>query len=92
MLGLQGRGHEPLASFSGGWQRHIEIVATLIHHPTLIILDEPTTGLDAPARERIWALIDARRLAGAAVIYTSHDAAEMARADRCIHLPLAEPT
>jgi ABC-type multidrug transport system ATPase subunit len=83
-LGLRDRAREPLEHFSGGWQRHIEIAATLIHRPRLIILDEPTTGLDVAACARIWVQLRGRLAAGAALVFTSHSDAERAGVDRSI--------
>lgn len=58
---------------SGGWQRRVNIASALSHAPRLLILDEPTVGIDPPAREAIEHLL--RRLAegGLAILMTSHD-------------------
>jgi ABC-2 type transport system ATP-binding protein len=86
-LGLSARGHEPLAQLSGGWTRRVEIAATLIHQPLLLLLDEPTTGLDSTAVDGIWEQLDDCRALGAAIIYSSHEATELARASRCMTMP-----
>ena len=86
-LGLSARGHEPLAQLSGGWTRRVEIAATLIHQPLLLLLDEPTTGLDSAAREGIWQQLDGCLALGAAVVFSSHETAELVRATRCVNMP-----
>jgi ABC-2 type transport system ATP-binding protein len=86
-LGLSARGHEPLAQLSGGWTRRVEIAATLIHQPLLLLLDEPTTGLDSAAREGIWQQLDACRALGTAIVFSSHESAELERATRCVAMP-----
>lgn len=75
--GLEQRAGEPLARFSGGWLRRVEIAATLIHQPRLLLLDEPTTGLDQGARAAIWSVLQARAAAGTAIVMASHDAKEL---------------
>lgn len=86
LLGLEDRATEPLGQFSGGWIRRIEIAATLIHSPRLVLLDEPTTGLDEQARARIWEQLDICRARGAAVVFSSHDSTELQRATQCLQL------
>jgi ABC-2 type transport system ATP-binding protein len=85
-LQLGQRAAERLGRMSGGWVRRIELAATLIHQPQLILLDEPTTGLDDAARDAIWTTLAAHRAAGAAVVFTSHDAAEIGRAGHIVRL------
>lgn len=67
----------PAGKLSGGWQRRANIASALSHSPRLLILDEPTVGIDPPAREAIERLL--RRLAdeGLAVLMTSHDLAQL---------------
>jgi ABC-2 type transport system ATP-binding protein len=77
----------PLAQLSGGWTRRVEIAATLIHQPLLLLLDEPTTGLDSAAVNGIWQQLDGCRAFGAAIIYSSHETTELARASRCVMMP-----
>ena len=86
LLGLEDRATEPLGQFSGGWIRRIEIAATLIHSPRLVLLDEPTTGLDERARAHIWQQLDACRARGGAVVFSSHDSTELQHATLCLQL------
>jgi ABC-2 type transport system ATP-binding protein len=66
---------------SGGWARKLQLAATLIHNPRLILLDEPTAGLDAISRHEVWKTITDRTVCGGAgIIVSTHDIAE---AERC---------
>lgn len=65
---------------SGGWARMAQLAAALIHSPRLVLLDEPSAGLDAAARQAVWRRIASLAGAGAAVVIATHDLAE---AERC---------
>jgi ABC-2 type transport system ATP-binding protein len=65
---------------SGGWARWLQLAAALIHSPRLILLDEPTAGLDAVSRHEVWRRIGLLAGQGAGVIVSTHDLAE---AERC---------
>ena len=65
---------------SGGWARHLQLAAALIHAPRLILLDEPTAGLDVVSRHEVWRRIATLAAQGAAVIVSSHDLSD---AERC---------
>jgi ABC-type multidrug transport system ATPase subunit len=67
---------------SGGWARRLQLAAALIHSPRLILLDEPTAGLDATSRQEVWRRIERFVAEGAGVIVSTHDLAE---AERCSH-------
>jgi ABC-2 type transport system ATP-binding protein len=56
-VNLLDRAKSPVETLSGGMQRRLNIAVALIHQPQLVILDEPTTGLDIEARYEIWELI-----------------------------------
>jgi ABC transporter, ATP-binding protein len=64
--------NRPLASLSGGELRRVDITLALIGSPELLILDEPTTGLDPTSRQRVWSVIQHQRERGATVLLTSH--------------------
>ncbi len=69
-------------ALSGGWARRLQLAVTLIHSPRLILLDEPTVGLDAGSRHDVWHRIAALASAGAGVIVSTHDLAEAERLSR----------
>lgn len=72
-----------LENCSGGEQRRVSFAAAIVHEPDLLILDEPTVGLDPILREKIWNfLMHATRTSDLAVIVTTHYVAEAQKADR----------
>jgi len=66
-------------TLSGGWQRRVNIACAIAHGPTLLILDEPTVGIDPPACEQIERLLAGLADSGMAVLMTSHDLAQLQR-------------
>jgi ABC-2 type transport system ATP-binding protein len=64
------------SDMSGGMQRRLELACALVHQPTLLILDEPTAGIDPILRTRIWQEIDRRRSLGATVLVTTQYVSE----------------
>ncbi|MDE7306878.1 MAG: ABC transporter ATP-binding protein, partial [Clostridia bacterium] len=77
----------PLAKLSGGQKRRIDIARALIHKPQLLILDEPTTGLDPKTRITVWNVIDKlRKESGLTVFLTTHYMEEAAVADYVVIL------
>ena len=74
--------HEIVRSFSGGMRRRLEIARALLHRPKILFLDEPTVGLDAQTRQRIWQYLDRlRRETGLTVLTTTHYIEEVENAD-----------
>jgi len=71
--GLDERADDYSDTLSGGMRRRLNIVASLLHHPAVILLDEPTVGVDMNARDRIHELLLRLRDAGIAVLLTTHD-------------------
>lgn len=71
--GLQDRADELLTQLSGGMQRRLNIVAGALHGPQLLLLDEPTVGVDLHARESIQVLLQELRDAGIAILFSTHD-------------------
>ncbi|MGN0487146.1 MAG: ABC transporter ATP-binding protein [Acutalibacteraceae bacterium] len=77
----------PLGKLSGGQRRRIDIARALLHEPKLLILDEPTTGLDPQTRKLLWKAIESlRKEKGMTVFLTTHYMEEAADADRVIIL------
>ncbi|MCA9727528.1 MAG: ABC transporter ATP-binding protein [Candidatus Eisenbacteria bacterium] len=71
-VGLAGRAKEPVKSYSGGMKRRLNIAVGLIHDPKVLLMDEPTVGVDPQSRTHILGLIRERAEAGVAVLYTTH--------------------
>ena len=69
---LADRGNERVDSFSGGMKRRLNIAAGLLHHPRLLVLDEPTVGVDPQSRHAILERVLAFGTTGMAVLYTTH--------------------
>src|SRR5206468_5298594 len=59
-------------ALSGGMRRRLLIARALIHHPRLVLLDEPTVGLDPQVRQGLWALIDLMRSEGVSILMSTH--------------------
>ena len=75
----------PAGHLSGGWGRTLQLAAALIHSPKLVLLDEPTAGLDALSRQQVWRHIGRLAAEGVGVVVSTHDLAE---AERCSHAAL----
>jgi ABC-2 type transport system ATP-binding protein len=84
-FGLQDRRQQRAGHLSGGWARRLQLAAALIHAPAVILLDEPTAGLDSESREDVWRRIQALADEGAGVIVNTHDLVE---AERCSRVAL----
>ena len=77
----------PLGKLSGGQSRRVDIVRALLHKPTILILDEPTTGLDPQTRKTVWGIIEnLRKKEGLTVFLTTHYMEEAAEADYVVIL------
>ena len=86
-LGIYDRRDELGKSLSGGLQRRAEIARALLHEPQLLILDEPTTGLDPVAREDFWTAIESlREKKSTAIVVSTHLFEEAERCDSLILL------
>jgi lipooligosaccharide transport system ATP-binding protein len=69
---LQDRRDEKVDKLSGGMRRRLLIARALVHHPRLVLMDEPTVGLDPQVRQELWALIDALRSEGVTILMSTH--------------------
>ncbi|WP_340397477.1 ABC transporter ATP-binding protein [Paenibacillus sp. FSL E2-0202] len=76
--GLSDRTKEKPATFSGGMKRRLNIACAIMHHPKLIIMDEPTVGIDPQSRNHILESVKELNRLGSTVIYTSHYMEEVA--------------
>ncbi len=80
MVGLSERGHDLVATYSGGMRRRLEIARGLVHSPEVLFLDEPTIGLDPQSRRAVWDLLEQlRKESEITISLTTHymDEAEM---------------
>jgi ABC-2 type transport system ATP-binding protein len=71
-VGLERRADDRVSSLSGGMKRLLNLALGLLHEPALLILDEPTVGVDVHTRRRVHDMLRAIHRAGACVMYTSH--------------------
>jgi ABC-2 type transport system ATP-binding protein len=82
---LGDRADEPVKAFSGGMKRRLNIACGLLHEPKVVLLDEPTVGVDPQSRERIYEMLDVLRRAGVSLLLTTHHLEEaQARCDRIV--------
>ena len=71
-VGLTRRADDIVGTYSGGMQRRLNLACGILHRPKLVILDEPTVGVDPQSRSAIFDLVERLRDAGAAILYTTH--------------------
>jgi ABC-2 type transport system ATP-binding protein len=85
--GLTTHASRPARQLSGGFRRLTDIARAIVHKPDLLLLDEPTTGLDPEHRDRVWGLIEAeRRARGVTVVFSTHYLAEAESCDQVFML------
>ncbi|KEO51806.1 ATP-binding cassette domain-containing protein [Thioclava pacifica] len=86
LLGMDERVDEKLRALNGGHRRRMEIARALLHRPRLLLLDEPTVGLDAPARSAITAHVHQLAREGITVLWATHLADELRAEDQVVLL------
>ena len=69
---LKDRIKDPVKTYSGGMKRRLNMAAGLIHRPQIILMDEPTVGVDPQSRERIFNMIEELHSLGCSILYTTH--------------------
>jgi ABC-2 type transport system ATP-binding protein len=79
--------NKPARELSGGWRRLLDLSRALLHRPDLLILDEPTVGLDPEHRDKVWSLLESqRRTLGTTILFSTHYLAEAESADQVVLL------
>ncbi len=81
-LGLEQRSADLVETLSGGMRRRVELAKGMLHQPQLLLLDEPSTGLDPGARADLWQYLHQVRQQGVTIVLTTHLLEEAHRADR----------
>ena len=71
-VNLTNRATTPVSQLSGGMQRRLSLAVAIVHQPKLVVLDEPSTGLDIEARYEVWSLIRQLKQDGVTVLLTTH--------------------
>jgi len=72
LSGLESRRKDRVSTYSGGMQRRLNLACALVHDPPLLLLDEPTVGVDPQSRNHIFESIEALRREGRTILYTTH--------------------
>jgi ABC-type Mn2+/Zn2+ transport system ATPase subunit len=85
-MGISALADEPLGSLSGGQRQRVHLAQALAWHADLIVLDEPTAGLDVAGRELLQAALAEERARGAAVVVCTHDIGDALEADHALLL------
>ncbi len=75
-IGLDGEAHKPFKQLSGGQQQRLALYIAVVHDPALLLLDEPTAGLDPQSRRQLWARIERVRQEGGSILLTTHSMEE----------------
>jgi len=76
VIGLDSEAHKPFKQLSGGQQQRLSLFIAVVHDPALLLLDEPTAGLDPQSRRQLWSRIETIRKEGGSILLTTHSMEE----------------
>jgi len=79
LIGLENRKNDLVKTYSGGMKRRINIAAALLHQPKILLMDEPTVGVDPQSRNRIFEIVEKLNQQGLTIVYTTHYMEEVER-------------
>lgn len=85
-FGMRALEREPAERLSAGWARILQLAAALLHCPRMVLLDEPTVGLDAVARQTVWRHLTRLASEGTALLLSTHDLLDANRCSRIVLL------
>ena len=82
LVNLSERAHDPVYTYSGGMKQRLSLACALVHRPRLLLLDEPTTGVDPKLRHTFWSTFREMTTAGTTIVLSTHQMDEAVYCDR----------